>query len=244
MKLTYRGSDNELISSITNIVKTKTSYTFTLNNLKRNRVYHLEKVELVDNNTTTPFPKLDNITNSFIVERTEAVNVSGIEELENRNSNNLNKTVVKISLIDADNVLDANEVVNISYNNNKTVHGTVKVQNKNKYIEAVFNDLVLNEDTVIKSINFANKPSKAGENIGINKTDNKIYDNVINTNKPLIINNNFKLVGPTVNTQITKEANQKTNITFDLDVNINPKIANTLRFKACLLYTSPSPRDS
>ncbi|EDT49209.1 conserved hypothetical protein [Ureaplasma parvum serovar 1 str. ATCC 27813] len=232
MKLTYRGSDNELISSITNIVKTKTSYTFTLNNLKRNRVYHLEKVELVDNNTTTPFPKLDNITNSFIVERTEAVNVSGIEELENRNSNNLNKTVVKISLIDADNVLDANEVVNISYNNNKTVHGTVKVQNKNKYIEAVFNDLVLNEDTVIKSINFANKPSKAGENIGINKTDNKIYDNVINTNKPLIINNNFKLVGPTVNTQITKEANQKTNITFDLDVNINPKIANTLRFKA------------
>ncbi|QDI65064.1 DUF1410 domain-containing protein [Ureaplasma urealyticum] len=232
MKLTYRGSDNELISSITNIVKSKTSYTFTLNNLKRNRVYHLEKVELVDNNTTTPFPRLDNITNSFIVERTEAVNVSGIEELENRNQNNLNSTVVKISLIDADNVLDTNEVVNISYNNNKTVRGTVKVQNKNKYIEAVFNDLVLNEDTVIKSINFANKPSKAGENIGINKTDNKIYDNVINTNKSLIINNNFKLVGPTVNTQITKEANQKTNITFDLDVNINPKIANNLRFKA------------
>ncbi|WP_042467675.1 DUF1410 domain-containing protein, partial [Ureaplasma urealyticum] len=240
IKVIYSSSDGSSVESQPlSLQKDKTSYTLQLNNLKPNRLYTLNGIKLVNNQTITDFPKNNNLTNSFIIERTNAVSATSIIETNDRLASALTSAQVKITLVDPDNVLVGNEQVTITYDNNQTVDGTVIVDNGNKYLQATLTGLVLNTNTTIKTITFKQKPSYAGENIGISKSNNIIYQNTNSSATPLVINNNFEINGPLASNNAESVKNvsatnaKNTNaISLNLNSNINTHISKDLFFKA------------
>ncbi|QDI64453.1 DUF1410 domain-containing protein [Ureaplasma parvum] len=232
IKLSYKSNDtSESIHTNEVLIESnKTQYNILLNNLKRNRTYTLIDVKLIDNNNVSDFPKEGNLTNSFITTRTSAINVLNIEEISNRASTNLKSTIIKINLNDPDNVLRDKDQATIVYGNNKQAMGFITVSGNIKYLTATLVDLNFNDKVNIVNISFNNKPSIAAENIGIDKSNNIIYNN--DSIPKLEINNDIIVNGPINKEIVVKNANQKNNIDVDLGLQINPKIAHNLRFIA------------
>lgn len=238
IKVIYSSSDGSDVQTQPLVLeKNQTNYVLKLNNLKANRLYTLKAVELINNNDKINLPLDTNLTNRFIVKRTSAVLATSISEISNRLGTALTNAQVKITLKDVDNVLLANQKAIINYDNNQKSEATVVINNGVKYLIATLTKLTLNTPTIIKSITFEQKPTCAIENIGLDKTNNIIYQNTHETAIPLVIDNNFEINGPlassheslkNINASDAKKVNA---INLTLDFNTNEHIYKNLFFK-------------
>ncbi|EDX54026.1 conserved hypothetical protein, partial [Ureaplasma urealyticum serovar 9 str. ATCC 33175] len=231
------SNENDVVSQEITLDSTTNTYTFTLNNLNYGRKYTFKKLELSFGNPqqTIDFPLSNSVNNnkdSFEVLSQNTIAPINLVETQDRAFNKLNEAKIRIQVNDNENLLSQDEVATITYDINRSVDAKVIVENSKKYLEATFNNLVLNKNSVINKIEFKTKPKNAPSAIGKNK-DNVIYNNALVSNFNLVINNNLKITTSTTiaNPQEVTVA-ELSNKTINLEGLFNQKIAQTLTFKA------------
>ncbi|MEJ3571497.1 DUF1410 domain-containing protein [Ureaplasma urealyticum] len=237
------SNENDVVSQEITLDSTTNTYTFTLNNLNYGRKYTFKKLELSFGNPqqTIDFPLSNSVNNnkdSFEVLSQNTIAPINLVETQDRAFNKLNEAKIRIQVNDNENLLSQDEVATITYDINRSVDAKVIVENSKKYLEATFNNLVLNKNSVINKIEFKTKPKNAPSAIGKNK-DNVIYNNALVSNSNLVINNNFEINGPLASNNAESVKNvsatnaKNTNaISLNLNSNINTHISKDLFFKA------------
>nr|WP_016828950.1 DUF1410 domain-containing protein [Ureaplasma urealyticum] len=211
----------------------KKEYKLTLNNLKPGRRYSLKKINIkqVNNNQDLEFTKESNVSNSFDVNLQTQITASSIEEINDRAANKLHETSIKINLNDQNQILKQGDSAEITYDNDQKINATVMVDSQNqKYLQATLTNLVFNQDTIIKKIEFKNL-NQTFTKVGKNNT-NVIYDE--NDVNKLKINNDFQIVGPLstdANSTQNIVANNKYIVSSTLQFKINRHISKNLRFR-------------
>lgn len=200
LQLFYRYIDDNAVSQEvkSNVVAFATdaegtekelSFEFTFNNLQKNRNYVFSKIAYTDSPTSenNPFDFIDptsTYTHNFNTQRSAAISISNTLVESPRTS--IDAVGLLFDITDPDNVLIGDEDLNITFakldgTSPTTIPAKVKVirdatnNTTKKVVEFSATPIELNQEYKISQVEFANKPPRAGVNVGTNATDNIIY---------------------------------------------------------------------